>query len=98
AKAQAEFDDVNTRYTEEVASFKNELTGMFNERKMETRAEQRAMENKIQELNYKITVLIKSELKSDVEALRWITTRRSLLAIALLASKCTLVVFGLGVC
>ncbi|RPA87173.1 hypothetical protein BJ508DRAFT_410717 [Ascobolus immersus RN42] len=85
AKAQAEFDDVNTRFTEEVASFKNELTGMFNERKMETRAEQRAMENKIQELNYKITVLIKSELKSDVEALRWITTRRALMAIAFLA-------------
>ena len=40
----------------------------------------------IQELNYKITILINSDLKSEIERLRWITTRRGLIAIATLAS------------
>jgi len=39
----------------------------------------------IQELNYKITVLMNSDLKSEIEKLRWVTTRRGLIAIALLA-------------
>lgn len=36
-------------------------------------------------MNYKITILIQSELKSEIEKLRWITTRRGLIAIASLA-------------
>ena len=65
----------------------NELRGMFDERKMVTRVEQREVENKIQELNYKITVTMGSDLKSEVEKLRWVTTRRALIAIGLLAGK-----------
>lgn len=39
----------------------------------------------IQELNYKITVLVGSDVRSEIEKLRWITTRRGLIAIAALA-------------
>jgi hypothetical protein len=39
----------------------------------------------IQELNYKITLLINSDMKAEVEKLRWTTTRRGLIAIACLA-------------
>lgn len=87
ASAKAEFDSINMAFAQEIAEYKNALRGMFDERKMEVRAEQRAMENKIQELNYKITVMIQSECKSEVEGLRWITTRRGLLAIATLAGN-----------
>jgi len=84
-RIQTEFDLLNQRFLAEMMSLKDELNGMFNDRKMVTRAEQRAMENKIQELNYKITILINSDLKSEIEKLRWTTTRRGLIAIASLA-------------
>ncbi|KAI5803204.1 hypothetical protein EDC01DRAFT_687422 [Geopyxis carbonaria] len=84
-RIQMEYDLLNQRFLAEIMSLKDELNGMFNDRKMVTRAEQRAMENKIQELNYKITILINSDLKSEIEKLRWTTTRRGLIAILALA-------------
>jgi hypothetical protein len=36
-------------------------------------------------LNYKITVALNSDSKSEVEALRWVLTRRSVLAIVFMA-------------
>jgi hypothetical protein len=39
----------------------------------------------IQELNYKITVALNSDAKSEVEGLRWVLTRRSVLAIVFMA-------------
>ncbi|CAZ81395.1 unnamed protein product [Tuber melanosporum] len=85
ASIQQEFDLLNQRFLEEIMSLKDELNGLFNDRKMVTRAEQRAMENKIQELNYKITILINSDVRSEIEKLRWTTTRRGLIAIGALA-------------
>ena len=48
--------------------------------------QQQARDSLIQELNYKITVALNSESKSEVEGLRWIITRRAVLAIALIVS------------
>ncbi|KAL7268435.1 hypothetical protein RUND412_008944 [Rhizina undulata] len=84
-RIQQEFDSLNQRFLEDIMNLKDELNNLFNDRKMVTRAEQRAMENKIQELNYKITILINSDLKSEIEKLRWNTTRRGLIAIGILA-------------
>ncbi|KAA8913105.1 hypothetical protein FN846DRAFT_180246 [Sphaerosporella brunnea] len=84
-RIQTEFDLLNQAFLAEIMTLKDELNSMFNDRKMATRAEQREMENKIQELNYKITILIGSDMKSEVEKLRWQTTRRGLIAIACLA-------------
>jgi len=47
ASIQQEFDLLNQRFLEEIMSLKDELNGLFNDRKMVTRAEQRAMENKV---------------------------------------------------
>jgi len=58
---------------------------MFNDRKMAVRMEQRALESSIQELNYKITVALNSDSKSEVEGLRWVLTRRAVLAIVSMA-------------
>lgn len=41
----------------------------------------------IQELNYKITVLLNSDAKSEVEGLRWVLTRRAAIAIASMAGE-----------
>lgn len=39
----------------------------------------------IQELNYRITVALNSDTKSEVEGVRWILTRRAVLAIVFMA-------------
>jgi hypothetical protein len=46
-RIQTEFDLLNQRFLADMMSLKDELNGMFNDRKMVTRAEQRAMENKV---------------------------------------------------
>lgn len=84
-RIQSEFDELNQRFMVELLDMRNEISDMFNERKMAGRAEMRGMENKIQELNYKITIMLGSEVRSEIEKLRWITTRRGLLAIFALA-------------
>ena len=58
---------------------------MFDDRKMAVRTEQRGMDSSIQELNYKITVSLNSDMKSEVEGLRWVLTRRAAMAIATMA-------------
>ena len=52
---------------------------------MNVRMQQQARDSSIQELNYKITVALNSESKSEVEGLRWVITRRAGLAIATIA-------------
>lgn len=47
AAIQQEYDLLNQKFLEDMMSLKDELNGLFNDRKMVTRAEQRAMENKV---------------------------------------------------
>lgn len=69
---------------------KDDLRGLFNDRKMDVRAQQQARDSAIQELNYKITVSLNSGSKTEVEGLRWFLVRRAVGTIAVL------VVLGLG--
>ncbi len=41
--------------------------------------------NEIQQLNYKISVILNSDARSDVEGLRWVLIRRSVLGIVFMA-------------
>lgn len=79
---QHEVDILNQRVSQESAHLKDELKGMFDDRKMAVRNEQRGMESKVQQLGYKITVSLQADAKSDVEGLRWIMTRRVIIALA----------------
>jgi len=82
---QHEFDILNQKLTQELLTLRDDLKGMFDDRRMAVRMEQRAMESKIQELNYKITVSLNSDSKSEVEGVRWILTRRSVMGILFMA-------------
>ncbi|KZF21360.1 hypothetical protein L228DRAFT_249171 [Xylona heveae TC161] len=82
---QHEVDILNQNFNGELLSLKDDLRGMFDDRRMAVRQEQRAMESKIQELNWQITVLLNSDSKSEVEGLRWVLTRRAALAVATMA-------------
>ncbi|KAF2238282.1 hypothetical protein EV356DRAFT_518843 [Viridothelium virens] len=82
---QHEFDILNQRVGQETSGLKDELKGMFDDRKMGVRMEQRTMESTIQQLNYKITVALNSDSRSEVEGLRWVLTRRAGIAIVISA-------------
>lgn len=87
AHLQHEADILNQKVTQESLTLKDDLRGMFNDRKMAVRMEQRAMESAIQELNYKISVALNSDSKGEVEGLRWFLTRRAALFIASMACE-----------
>ena len=79
---QHEVDILSQTFTQRSGALKEDLKGMFDDRKMAVRNEQRDMESKIQQLNYKITVMLQADAKSEVEGLRWLMTRRVILTLA----------------
>lgn len=87
AQLQHEFDILNQKVTQDLTAMREELKGMFNDRKLSLQEEKRKIDGKIQEINYEITVLLNSDSKSEVEGLRWVLTRRAALAIAISACK-----------
>ncbi|KAK5737904.1 hypothetical protein LTR17_006344 [Elasticomyces elasticus] len=82
AQLQHEVDILSQRVGQESGVLKDELKGMFDDRKMSVRNEQRGMESKIQQLNYKITVELQADARSEVEGLRWVMTRRVIITLA----------------
>lgn len=78
---QHELDILSQRLGQETAGLREELKGLFDDRKMAVRQEQRSMEARIQELNYKITVALNSDARSEVEGLRWVLTRRAAITV-----------------
>lgn len=52
---------------------------------MAVRAQSQTRDGEISELNYKISVVLGSGQKSEVEGLRWVLTRRAAMAIGLMA-------------
>lgn len=84
---QHESDILSQRTNQELSGLKDDIKGMFNDHKMTVRELQRSIDTSVQELNYKITVSLNSDSKSEIEGLRWILTRRAALAIA--TSACT---------
>lgn len=82
-----EADILSQRTTQELAGMKDDIKGMFNDHKMSTREQQRTIDTSVQELNYKITVSLNSDGKSEIEGLRWILTRRAALTIATCACE-----------
>ncbi|KAK0249634.1 hypothetical protein LTR91_010603 [Friedmanniomyces endolithicus] len=79
---QHEVDILSQRVGQESGVLKDDLKGMFDDRKMGVRNEQRGMESKIQQLNYKITVSLQADARSEVEGLRWVMTRRVIITLA----------------
>ncbi|KAF1834606.1 hypothetical protein BDW02DRAFT_497935 [Decorospora gaudefroyi] len=82
---QHEVDILGQRLGQETQGLRDELKGLFDDRKMAVRQEQRSMETKIQELNYKITVALNSDARSEVEGLRWVLTRRAAITVGVSA-------------
>lgn len=87
AHLQHEVDILSQKASQDALALKDDMRGMLNDRKMAVRMQQQARDSAIQELNYKITVSLNSDSKSEVEGLRWVLTRRAAMAIAGMARK-----------
>lgn len=87
AQLQHESDLLNQKVTQDLMTMREELKGMFNDRKLGLEEQKRQVDGHIQELGHKITVMLNSEAKSEVEGLRWILTRRAAMAIVIAACK-----------
>ncbi|CAG8470989.1 9642_t:CDS:2, partial [Ambispora gerdemannii] len=83
---QRELDVLNSKIKEDTTTLKHEIQMDFNTRKAETRTDQKRLEIKIEELNNKYTIAL-GDIRTDIEAVKWDTTRRGMIAI-----------FGMGIC
>lgn len=84
---QHEIDILSQRLNQELSGMKDDIKGMFNDHSMLTREQQRSIDTSVQELNYKITVSLNSDGKSEIEGLRWVLTRRAALTVGICACK-----------
>lgn len=86
AQLQHEYDILNQKVSQDIMTLREELKGMFNDRKLHLEEGKRKVDGDIQQLSYKISVDLNSEAKSEVEGLRWVLTRRAALTIGAAAT------------
>jgi hypothetical protein len=93
AQLTHEADILNQKMTQDLLTLKEEMKAMFHNRKMAVQEDKRNLDGRISELNYKITVLLNGDAKSDVESLRWVLTRRAAMAISFATGKRSFCIF-----
>lgn len=82
---QHEVDILTQSLNQEALTLNDNVRGMFNDRRMVVREEQKGVESAVQQISYKISIMLSSDAKSDIEAVRWILIRRSVLGILFMA-------------
>ncbi|KAM0346469.1 hypothetical protein ACHAPU_005534 [Fusarium lateritium] len=82
---QHEVDILAQSLNQEVHTLNDNVRGSFNDRKMAVREEQKVVESAVQQINYKISIVLSSDAKSEIEAVRWILIRRSVVGILFMA-------------
>ncbi|KYK60149.1 hypothetical protein DCS_01284 [Drechmeria coniospora] len=80
-----EVDILTQSLNQETLTLTDNVRGMFNDRKMTVREEQKAVDSAIQKITYKMSILLSSDSKSEIEGVRWILIRRSVLGIIFMA-------------
>ncbi|KAI6783885.1 moz represents a chromatin-associated acetyltransferase [Emericellopsis cladophorae] len=82
---QHEVDILTQSLNQEASTLNDNVRGMFNDRKMAVREEQKNAESAVQQINYKISTSLGSDSKSEIEGVRWILIRRSAMGIFFMA-------------
>ncbi|KAG5915976.1 hypothetical protein E4U42_007858 [Claviceps africana] len=82
---QHEVDILTQTLNQELLTLNDGVRGLFNDRTMAVREEQKAVESAIQQINYKMSILLSSDCKSEIEGVRWILIRRSVVGLLFLA-------------
>ncbi|KAG5973381.1 hypothetical protein E4U55_000576 [Claviceps digitariae] len=82
---QHEVDILTQTLSQELLTLNDSVKGLFNDRNMAVREEQKAVESAIQQINYKMSILLSSDSKSEIEGVRWVLIRRSVVGLLFLA-------------
>lgn len=82
---QHEVDILTQKLNQDLLTLKDDIRGIFDDRKMAVREEHMRMENAIQQSNLQISVKLNGDVKSDIEGLRWVLVRRSVIGILFMA-------------
>ncbi|KAI1110756.1 hypothetical protein F5Y14DRAFT_427810 [Nemania sp. NC0429] len=82
---QHEVDILSQRMSQDIMTLKDDVKALFNDRRMNVREEQRNMESAIQQVNLTISVTLNSDSRTEIEGLRWVLIRRSVLGIIFMA-------------
>ncbi|RHZ50631.1 hypothetical protein Glove_494g11 [Diversispora epigaea] len=80
AEIQREVSALKQKFQENIATMNNGIQLDINNRKAEVREEQKKMELSIQELNNKFTIA-SGDIRTEIEAMKWETTRMALMGI-----------------
>lgn len=84
-------DALNGKLKEDIGTLKHDIDMELNNRKNETRAEAKASEISIEDLNHRATIKI-SDLRTEIEQAKWVNTSRGVLGVLSLVS---LVIIGM---
>ncbi|KAK5989991.1 putative C27B12.07-like protein [Cladobotryum mycophilum] len=82
---QHEVDILTQSLNQELLTLTDNTRGLFNDRKMAVREEQKTADSAIQQINYKMSIMLSSDSKSEIEGVRWILIRRSVVGIIFMA-------------
>ncbi|TWU77355.1 hypothetical protein ED733_005630 [Metarhizium rileyi] len=82
---QHEVDILTQSVNQELLTLNDAVRGLFNDRNMTVREEQKSVESAIQKINYKMSILLSSDSKSEIEGVRWVLIRRSVVGLVFLA-------------
>jgi hypothetical protein len=81
ARLQRDVEIAHQELNESITTMKSGIDLDINERKNSNQQEASLVDMRLQELNNRISIDIVSDMKSEIEALRWQTTRRGLTAV-----------------
>ncbi|KAL5612580.1 hypothetical protein BROUX41_004325 [Berkeleyomyces rouxiae] len=83
---QHELDILSQSLGQEISSMNDAVKGMVDDRSMSRREEHKARDSAIQQLNYKISIMLTSDVKADIETIRWILIRRAILGLVFIGA------------
>lgn len=81
ARLQRDVEIAHQELNESITTMKSGIDLDINDRKNSNQQEASLVDMRLQELNNRISIDIVSDMKSEIEALRWQTTRRGLTAV-----------------
>ncbi|KAG6063984.1 hypothetical protein E4U32_000687 [Claviceps aff. humidiphila group G2b] len=83
---QHDLDILTQTLNQELLTLNDSVRGLFHNRNMTVREEHKAVDSAIQQINYKISVLLTSDSKSDIEGVRWVFIHRSVVGLLFLTA------------
>ncbi|KAG6045971.1 hypothetical protein E4U39_001785 [Claviceps sp. Clav50 group G5] len=83
---QHDLDILTQTLNQELLTLSDSVRGLFHNRNMTVREEHKAVDSAIQQINYKISVLLTSDSKSDIEGVRWVFIHRSVVGLLFLTA------------